>query len=258
MELSWSIFKKFVDSKNLKVQYVEDDELYFVWTSDTTLVVTCRILKDNGSDQSEFESNYKNDANDGYDALGVATSQFDTDGATIVRPKAAKKGWSFYALPPEITTSTLGGTLYCKDLEGEDISGISCKIYDEDDDEITEAGLAGINLLTCVKTVLDIELPYDFELIGGSLRIHSNPAQDLRIWIIGAPDIPAIYGGSKEFASGVNLKFLAPDNSFDVDGRVTKYITYNATTHSSKIRILMRHGAGLTVNMQVLLHLYRQ
>lgn len=181
----------------------------------------------------------------------------DIDGALITRAKAAKKGWSFWALPPEITTSTLGGTLYCKDSAGVDIPGVSCKIYDANNTEITIAGLLNANLATCVKTVLDIEVPFDTELIGGALRIHSNPAQDIRLWIVGAPDIPAQYGGSKEFASGVNLKFLAPDSSFDIDGRVTKYITYNGTTHTGKIRLIFKHPAGLQVNMQVVIQLYR-
>ncbi len=181
----------------------------------------------------------------------------DIDGAVIVRTKAAKKGWSFWACPPEITTSTIGGTLYCKDASGTDIPGITCKIYNGSDVEITSPGLANINLGTCVKTVLDIEHPFDTELIGGSLRINSNPSADLRLWIVGAPDIDAAYGGSKEFASGVNLKFLAPDNSFEIDGRVTKYITYDNTTHSGKIRLIFKHPAGLTVNVQSIIHLYR-
>lgn len=181
----------------------------------------------------------------------------DTDGALITRIKAAKKGWSFLALPPEITTSTIGGTLFCKDSLGNDIPGFTCKIYDANGVEITDPGLANVNLSSCVKTVLDFEAAYDYELIGGSLRINSNPAQDLRLWIVGAPDIPAAMGGSKEFASGVNLKFLAPNSSFDIDGRVTKYIKYDPTTHQGKLRLVLKHAAGSQVNMQFVINLYR-
>jgi len=181
----------------------------------------------------------------------------DIDGAIIVRPKAAKKGWSFWAIPIEITTSALA-MLYCKTVDGVDIPGISCKIYDNNNAEITTAGVLNANLNTCVKTVIDFEPPFDYEIIGGALRINSNPSQDIRLWIIGAPDIPAQYGGSKEFASGINLKFLAPDSSFEVDGRVTKYLVYNPATHQSKIRVVLKHPAGLQVNLQVVIHLYRQ
>jgi hypothetical protein len=65
-------------------------------------------------------------------------------------------------------------------------------------------------------------------------------------------------GGSKEFASGINLKFLAPDSSFEIDGRVTKFLTYDATYHTSKLRIILKHPAGNQSNMQVVIHMYRQ
>lgn len=180
----------------------------------------------------------------------------DTDGATIVRSKAAKKGWSFWAIPIEITTSTLG-TMYCKTSDGADIPWVNCKIYDGNNAEITDPGPLGINLDACVKTVVDFEPTFDYEIIGGALRINSNPATDIRMWIVGAPDIPAEMGGSKEFASGLNLKFLAPDISFDIDGRVTKFLTYNATTHQGKMRIILKHPAGTEVNMQFVVHIYR-
>jgi hypothetical protein len=188
---------------------------------------------------------------------GIEYNNKDTDGANIVRLKAAKKGWSFWAVPIEITTSTLNGSLFCQDSTGTDIPGITCKIYDGSDTEITTAGDANANLLTCVKTVVDFEPAFDYEIIGGALRINSNPAQDVRLWIVGAPDIPAIYGGSKEFASGVNLKFLAPDSSFEVDGRVTKFLSYNPDTHQSKMRIILKHPAGLQVNLQTVIQVYR-
>lgn len=253
MEVTWDELKTFLDSRLLSVQWVETYSRYYLQALDGNFSIESNILKTDpaGDDQLDFENNYKANGNQ-------RLSQFDTDGANIVRLKAAKKGWSFLAIAPEITTSTLLGSLYCKDSIGSDVSGISCKIYDGNNTEITTAGLLNINLNTCVKTVLDIELPYDYELIGGALRINSNPAQDLRLWIVGAPDIPAIYGGSKEFASGINLKFLAPDSSFEIDGRVTKYITYSNTTHSGKVRIILKHSAGLTVNMQIVMHIYRQ
>ncbi len=182
----------------------------------------------------------------------------DTDGAIISRNKAAKKGWSFWAIAPEITTSTLGGTLFCQDSSGNNIPGVSCKIYNDSNAEITTAGLLNANLNTCVKTVLDFEMTFDYEIIGGALRINANQSQDVRLWIVAAPDIPAGLGGSKEFASGINLKFLAPDSSFEVDGRVTKLVPYDAINHSGKIRVILKHPAGATLNLQVVIHLYRK
>lgn len=260
----WVEWKAVYAIKGLPLQYDDDGTLYTIWTYDCNEIHLCQIWKgslpesvlsvydqtQNDSDKTDFEANYK--------SLGNLTlGQIDTDGAQIVRIKAAKRGWSFWALPVEFNTSTLNGTLYAKDASGTDIPGISCKIYNGSDVEITTAGLLDSNLATCVKTVLDIEPAFDFEMIGGSIRINSNPSQDVRMWIVGAPDIPAIYGGSKEFASGINLKFLAPDSSFEVDGRVTKYVTYNSSTHSGKLRVILKHPAGLNLNLQVIVHMYR-
>lgn len=182
----------------------------------------------------------------------------DIDGALIVRTKAAKKGWSFWAVPIEFTTSTLLGTLFSKDSNNIDTPGINCKIYDASNNEITTAGALDANLQQCVKTVVNFEPNFDYEIIGGTLRINSNPSQDVRMWVVVAPDIPAAYGGSKEFASGINLKFLSADSPLHIDGRVSKFITYNAADHRGKISFIFKHPAGLQVNLMFVIETYRQ
>lgn len=250
MKSQWSEFKAFVNARFLSIQYLEDSKFYYLKALDSAFIMQCDLDK-NPSDTTEltdFETNYKSKGNQSFS---------DIDGIPFARLKASKKGWSFWAVPIEITTSTLGGSVYCKDAAGTDISGITCKIYDGSNAEITTAGILNANLNTCVKTVLDFEPAFDYEMIGGALRINSNPSQDVRLWVIGAPDIPAIYGGSKEFASGVNLKFMAPDSSFEIDGRVTKYVTYSNVTHQGKLRIILKHPAGLNINLQFIIHTYR-
>lgn len=247
----WSALKQVANLKGA-LQYIEDADNLYVFLVDGNFHLTCIINKNLDKESLEdFETNYKSTAN-------LNLWQNDTDGAQIVRQKAAKKGWSFWAVPIEITTSTIGGSVYCKDAAGTDIPGLTCKIYNGSDAEITTPGVLNANLGTCVKTVIDFEPTFDYEIVGGTLRINSNPSQDIRLWIIGAPDIPAQYGGSKEFVSGVNLKFVSSDDEFNVDGRVTKYIKYDAATHQGKLRILLKHPAGSQVNMQFVIHMYRQ
>jgi len=250
IQLTWADFKTQL-ATGLPYRYLSIQGVYYLYAIDEPFQFECLIHQNNGDDQVDFEANYKNSA-------FTTFSQFDTDGAQIVRTKAAKRGWSFWALPVEITTSTIGGSLYCKDASGNDISGLTCKIYDNNGNEITTPGALNANLNTCVKTVLDYEAAFDYEIIGGELRVNSNPSQDIRLWIIGAPDISAQYGGSKEFASGINLKFMATDNAFQVDGRVTKYIAYNAQNHQGKLRVMLKHPAGTQVNLLFVMHTYRQ
>lgn len=246
----WSALKQIANTKG-NLQYSEDKDNIYVFLVDGSFQLTSIINKHiDQESKDDFELNYKSTSN-------LSLWQNDSDGAQIVRIKAAKKGWSFWAIPIEITTSTLLGSLYCKSSDDLDIPGINCKIYNGNNEEITTAGLLNANLNTCVKTVIDFEPQFDYEIIGGALRINSNPSQDIRLWIVGAPDIPAQFGGSKEFASGINLKFLAPDSSFEIDGRVTKFLTYNPATHQGKMRIILKHPAGTQVNMQIVVHIYR-
>jgi hypothetical protein len=262
----WFYFKQLLVQKNMFPQYIETDQYYWLKAYEAgVLLAECSIDKlSQLEDKEDFELNYKDNSNGSItndivitDGQGTKANQLDTDGAQIVRQKAAKKGWSFWALPIEFTTSLLSDNLYCKDANGTDIAGITYKIYNNSNVEITVPGLLNVNLGTCVKTVIDFEPAFDYEMIGGALRINNNPATDVRMWVIGAPDIPAIYGGSKEFASGINLKFLAPDSSFEMDGRVSKYVTYSAVTHSGKLRIVLKHDAGLQLNAQIIIHMYR-
>ena len=263
-DYTWTAWKAIYAIKCSPFQYDDDGTLYTIWAYDGPEVHVCQIWKSilpdsitttllqtqNDNDKTDFETNFKSLGN-------LPLTQLDIDGAQIVRMKAAKKGWSFWAVPIEFTTSVLGAAIYCKDRNDTNIPGITGKIYDASNAEITTTGVDNINLSSCVKTVIDFEPPYDYELIGGSLRINSNPGTDVRLWIIGAPDIPASYGGSKEFASGINLKYLAPNAGFDIDGRVTKYLTYNPTNHSGKMRFILKHPTGTQVNLQITIQVYR-
>ena len=252
--ITWTTFKALMVAKGLSPQYIEDDNRYILKLFEGPLhLVDCIIYKNlNIEEQQDFENNYKATANKSI------LNQFDTDGAQIVRVKAAKRGWSFWSIPIEFTTSTVGGNMFCQLSDGTNIPGITCKIYDNTDTEITTAGASDINLQSCVKTVIDFEPPFDYEIIGGDLRVNSNSSQDIRLWIIGAPDIPANLGGSKEFASGVNLKFIAQNNSFNIDGRVAKSLTYNPATHQSKMRMILKHPAGTQINIQIIVQIFRQ
>ena len=184
-------------------------------------------------------------------------SNRDTDGAQIVRNKAAKKGWTFCSLPIEFQTARRSDTLFSQDSAGNARSFITLKAYDVDNNEVTTDGALNVNWSTIVKTVIDFEPPYDYEIIGGDLRTLTTITADMRLWLIAAPDIPAP-NGSKEMGGGINLKYLAPGNVWSVDGRVTKYATYNAVIHSSKIRLIFKYPPGTNENLQIIIQFYRQ
>jgi hypothetical protein len=264
-EYRWVDWKAMYAVKGLPLQYEDEDSMYTIWTYDASEVHVCQIWKgsvpesvsgiytqvQNDLDKTDFETNFK--------SIGNGTlGQIDPDGAQIVRIKAAKRGWSYMAIPVEFKTAEIG-SLYAKLVDGTNRPGVTLKFFDSNDVEITEEGLAEVNEEAVIKTVIDFEPSYDYEVIGGNLRIEQDisNAQDCRLWIIAVPDIPAEYGGSKEMAGGVNLRFLAPQNSFEVDGRVSKSLKYDAVYHTNKLRFIFKHTAGLKVWIHLTLELYK-
>lgn len=250
IRLDWPAFKIQIDIGSLPYRFFEYTDSYIIYASDAPFIYDCIIVKDGGSDQTAFEATYKA-------AAYTTWSQMDTDGAQIVRNKAAKRGWSFCSLPFEFETARLNDTLFAQDVTGANRSFITMKAYNASDIEVTTAGLLNANYGTITKTVIDFEPPYDYEIIGGDLRTLTSITADVRLWLIAVPDIAAPTG-SKEMGGGINLKFLNPGNVFSVDGRVTKFATYNATYHTNKIRMVFKYPAGTNESLSVVIQLYKQ
>ena len=147
----------------------------------------------------------------------------DIDGSSVVRLKVSNKGETMHVRYLEFETSVLG-SLYNRDKTDADYGDANLKFYDASDVELTTQ--AAIDA-SCVKTVLRWEPTFDFEVIGGSVRALVAPANDVRLWCTGVPDIPAGSGGSKELISGCNFKFMNDKEKELLDGRTPKYMAYN-------------------------------
>lgn len=240
----WAEFKAFVDQRLLPVNYINFDNRYHLWAFDGPLHLCCKVRSNDAADadQIDFETNYKPSAN-------VKIS--DGDGAVFARPKAATKGWTFGKIPVEFSTSTIGA-IYSKDYTDTSRTTITHKIYNNVDAEITLQANEG----TAVKTVVDLELPYDIEVIGGGVYQETIPTTDIRVWVVAVPDVPAPQG-SKEMVGGANLKLLSTGAAVSADGRVTKKMTYNATYHTNKFRFILRHDAGVKHEIMVIMDVYR-
>lgn len=181
----------------------------------------------------------------------------DDDLATIVRMKAAKAGWTYSMVPIEFETARRSTSVYSKLADGTDRGGITLKAYDAQDAEVTTDGIAGANWETIVKTVIDFEPTHDYEVIGGYVRSINDITTDIRLWIIAVPDIAAGSGGSKEMVGGLNLNFMKPENVYNVDGRVTKSLTYSAQNHTNKLRFIFKYAAGTHETLSLNIELYK-
>jgi hypothetical protein len=254
-QLDWTTFKSKIDSKGLFPQWISLPLQYDIRAIDGSFEFQCLLDKNpsDTTDLTDFETNYRDST-----SANLRLSQKDTDGAVIVRNKAAKSGWTYAAIPLEFETARLSSSIVALLSDNSTTRpGMTLKAYNAAGTEVTTAGLLDANLATITKTIVDIELPYDYELIGGSLRTLTSIDTDMRLWIIAVPDIPAGSGGSKEMCGGLNLRYLAPGNEFRVDGRVSKYMTYNATYHTNKLRFILYYPAGTNESLSVSLEIYR-
>lgn len=87
---SWSEFKSLVIvSKNLNYQYKEDNASYEIYASEDVFVWNVRLLKDGGSDVSDWESNYKANGN-------KPIKPVDVDGRVLTHSTARKRGLFTY------------------------------------------------------------------------------------------------------------------------------------------------------------------
>lgn len=241
---SWSAYKATtLASKALLLQYTESANSYDIFAAENMFVWNISLSKDGGSDVVDFETNFKAGCN-------KPITEKDSDGSALARVKAAPIGWTFQLRGFEFTTSALASVIN-KDSSGSNLTDVSIKLYNISDVEITVPGIANANLLTCVKTVIDIEPPYDYYVIGAKIRVLSALNSDVVVNAIIAPDIAAGSGGSKVLAQNVNLRYIAAGDKFDADGRAAKLLPYSASVHTNKIRLIISHPAGAQHNFSL-------
>ena len=179
--------------------------------------------------------------------------QKDTDGATLARAKITQTGWGYQLHSVEVETSTLN-SIYSKKADGNNFGYSTLKFYDENNLELTTQESIDSS---CVKTVMDWEPDHSYEIIGGVLKQIQTPLSDIRIWIVGVPDVPANYGGSKEFVTGgLNLRYLNDQDGVNADGRAPKKLD-PSVAHTNKMRLIVRHNAGVKHKMMMLFEIFK-
>jgi hypothetical protein len=56
---------------------------------------------------------------------------------------------------------------------------------------------------------------------------------------------------------GVNLKFVDPSDKVEADGRVSKYMSYSATYHTNKLRVILKHNAGIQHEVMLIIEMFK-
>lgn len=246
------IFLSYTDWKALgvvknRVRYDPENDLkYHPEYRDSDDIFCCDVLKDDGSDQTDFETNYVPYAN-------VLFEKFDADNVPMMKDKITQNGWRYNQRSIGFTTSLLS-SVYSKKNNGDDWNHTTLKFYDVDGVELTDQGDLDTD---CVKTRLDWEPPYNYDLLSGLLNILSLPegySNTARIWAVAVPDVPSAYGGSINFVDGRTLR--SEKDLIIADGRRVATLPYDATYHTNKIRLIIRHEAGNQLKLEMMLEHY--
>ena len=244
-EVSYQTLKDFTLARGLSVQAYVEDGMYVLFVIDGQLSLKTRVRKsadDPSAEQLDYEATLAPGSNRPLDPPR------DSDNMTISRNKVTKTGWTFNRANLKFETSKPG--LRYKTVALVDLPGVTLKLFNAAGTDITAEAQSVLDT-DCVKTQLDFEPPYNNEIIAGSLVLLTPPVGEMFLWVIGVPDVPAAYGGSKEFVTGEALHMLGPKQILEIDGRTSKPLTYSAVYHTNKIRATIRHDVGEKVKMQM-------
>jgi len=247
ISLTWAQFKAVAVSKaRIRSSIRGSDSLYYYMTyTDSAGVFECSVLQDGGADQTEYEASYAAAVNKNADPL-------DTDGSPIIRDKITQAGWTFAQRGIILKTSKIG-SLECKKNDNTDWSDVSLKFYNASNTELTTQGDCDTD---CVKTVMDWEPTFNYDLIGGELITLTTPTDydnECRFWVVVAPDIAQAYGGSINL---IDNRVVRSASSIKADGRRVKTMYYSSTYHTNKFRIILRHQAGQQVGLIMIYEYY--
>lgn len=232
--LNWNNFKNFVNNRKLNIhERPLEDSNYLLEAHDGPVSRYCKI-RNNTSDYTDYVDNYKTSANKTYT---------DSDGATLSRTKATRSGWSYQLHSLEFTTAK-NNSMHNESINGNDLGYCTFTMYNDQDVETTTNSEA-------VKTVVEWEPNYDYEIIGAKVTQSTPPNDNVRVWVQAVPD----YAGPIFAEGGINLKLTS---NIDVDGRAAKLLKNdNPVPGSGKFKIVCKHSAGFQHEIQLLLEIFK-
>ena len=254
LNVNWTQFKSFITSRGLSIQWLDLEDTYHLLAYDGLLILETQLNKKlEETEILDFETNFKANGNKKLESL-------DSDGTSLNRVKITTTGWHYQLHGLEFETSKLNSN-YSKRVDNSNYGFSSMKFYklvSESEVEIAGDDLNQTYLdANCVKTIIDWEPTHDVEIIGGMLKQSTGTTEDIRLWVVGVPDVSEAYGGSKPFTTNINLKYIGIEEGVKVDGRAPKFLAYNATYHTSKIRLIFRHPAGHKHKLHMVFELFK-
>lgn len=232
MRIDWKNLKKFIDDTEIQhfLNYLELENETYVWIQYQGENFSCLLAKDS-VDFEDFTNNYKSQA--------IVKNDIAADGFKFTKTTHVLNGRILTANFVLITTSTKNNN---------DKTGfVTIKLFDKDGNETNDGSLA-------VKTALDFEPNFDYEIYAGGLESIDVMTSDFYVSAIIAPTIPAEQGGCKYNIK--NKLLLKPVESVFKKGIGPAELKYNAGLHTNLVRLEIDHDQGVENKFQWELQFY--
>lgn len=186
-------------------------------------------------------------------SVGIKDASFTSDGRMQIRSTCANRMKNFKLRVICFYTSDLIGGLHCVNPVTDAAYGdTAVRLYDANGVEITtEEGE-----VNAVKTTLDFEPHYDYEVIGGHLDLPEGlvggTTDEWYTSAIGVPDYPPQYYGSVDYISEVNLE-ACMTRTVSCEGRSVSFMPYNLNgmPHTNRLRFIIKHPVGARQRFQL-------
>jgi hypothetical protein len=236
--VTWTQMKAFYTAMASisRMFYIDLGDYYFLWLSVSDQKLFVPNLVKESTDGGDFEDNYK--------AICNVPEAFLTRITTCQMGKALHLRYiSFTTADQDNYDNT--------DYNEVDYGDVTYTMKKWVDDALVTTTVNS----ECEETWIDWEPAYSFEIMGGVLCIPGTLAGDndnaWEVHILGAPDVPAAYGGCVQFVANPRLKW-SKSSQIVVDCALNpKVVQYSAVYHTGKIRTIIKHPAGAQTEFQL-------
>lgn len=255
---TWDQLKADCTGLRLRMMFTEDADLYTVFWEDGELRGELQIWRvelpwavaeavdqtSNDAALADFEANFKTTCN-----APVAPQLRTSDARDIVALTITKRATAYAHRAFSFKTATLDTIRNVNPVTGASWGDATVKLFDAQGAETQTPADA-------VRTQIDWEAQYSYEIIGGSIDIDPTlTGGTTNAWFIsavGVPDYPPEAYGSLPFVSEINVELIS-GSRFGIDGRAAQYMAYQygGHPHTNLLRFTFKHPAGEQRRFQI-------
>lgn len=249
---TWAQWKTIQASKNIVLQLEDDGSKYTIYGYDGPEVHLCTIWigdipdgvkrggvdpDQNTADKADFETNFKPTANG---PIFPKTK----DGREATRGTTANRTTNFNLRALSFYTSRSGSIHNVNPVTDADFGDAIMHLYDASGSLVTDPTMSG----SVVKTVVDWEPHYNYEIIGGYVHTPSSlmngTTDQWYMAVIGVPDLPVQMYGSVPYISETNIEAITT-RIVESDGCAISFLPYKLYGYpTNKLRFIFKHPAG--------------